>query len=235
MSINETFKLFEEYGINIKINKIELLNKYYELVINYPANLTNFRSYRDFFLYAVIDSILPLSHINIGRKVLDIGSGGGIPAIPLAIIYEKKDFTLVESSRKKAHALAFFVKELGLRNINIINTRVENLGRIYFEKFDTAILRAVARADVSLEYSAPYVKVMGKVILFKGKSYLDDEKVYAQKACEILGLIEKKVIKYNIEDKERLLVIYKKKGKTPKGFPRKPGIPEKRPLGGRFH
>ena len=114
--------------------------------------------------------------INQTPTALDIGSGGGFPGIPLAIMKPKWKFTLCESIKKKANFLEYLVKELNLTNVEIINARVETLHAtsLHKNKFDFVTARAVAKLDVLIKHSLPLLKKGGYLLAYKAKD-IDDE------------------------------------------------------------
>ena len=128
--------------------------------------------------------------------VLDIGSGGGFPAIPLAIMKPKWKFTLCESIKKKANFLEYLVKELNLTNVEIINARVETLRAtsLHKNKFDFITARAVARLDVLIKYSLPLLKKGGYLLAYKAKD-IDEEikKCKGEVISPLLKIFEKEV------------------------------------------
>ncbi|NLG33219.1 MAG: 16S rRNA (guanine(527)-N(7))-methyltransferase RsmG [Syntrophomonadaceae bacterium] len=167
-----------------------------------------------------------------GKKVIDIGSGAGFPGMVLAICNPTGLFTLVESDLKKGWFLERVKSELGLNNVDLISKRVEEVGQDqkHRESFDFCTARAVAAISVLLEYGIPLLKVGGELLLWKGKKYLE-EMEQAKKALQILGASVKGVYRYNSDENDkRVLISFKKLQPTSDKYPRRVGIPSKRPL-----
>jgi 16S rRNA (guanine527-N7)-methyltransferase len=170
------------------------------------------------------------------RKVVDIGSGAGFPGIPLKIYQQGLDITLLEATMKKVKFLRYISHKLGFeRTLEIIHGRAEEYGknRQYREKYDLAISRAVSNLAILAEYCLPFVNMGGIFISQKGGE-ISGELKSARKAIEVLGGRIREVIHYELlwrEEKiERNLVVVDKVEKTPENYPRRPGVPAKRPI-----
>ena len=167
------------------------------------------------------------------RSILDLGSGAGIPGIPLALYYPKKEVFLLEANTKKKRFIEFAIEELKLSNCTVLHGRAEDLGRKdeFREKFDIVATRAVAKLAVLLELSFPFIKIGGHLVAYKGPS-INDEISQAKAAICELRANDPLVINYSLKEQrgERNLLILKKKGYTPLKYPRRAGIPEKKPL-----
>lgn len=139
--------------------------------------------------------------------ILDIGSGGGFPAIPLAIMKPDWEFTLCESIKKKVSFLESLVKELNLNNVKIINTRVETLHATsqHKNKYDLVTVRAVAKLSKLIKYSIPLLKPKGFLTAYKAKD-IEDELKEAEKIVE-KNKLELKVYSKNLNGIERKLVV----------------------------
>ena len=194
---------------------------------NKKINLTSYRSESEIFTKLIRPSV------NLGTvlalpsqaRIIDIGSGPGIPGIPLAIQLQENAVVLVESIKKKAEFLEKVRVDLDLRNLKIISARAEVLGKHpdFRGCFDISVCRAIGGLGVSLELLAPFCMIGGKVIIFRGMN----EKVvpaYEEIKSE-LGLEFSDILKDIYEGK---VWIFNKTGETKGSYPRKPGIPEKR-------
>jgi len=216
--------------------KVQKINKYIDMLINYPVNLTAYENEKDAFENLILDSIIPIeaedSFLN-SKKIVDIGTGGGIPGLVWAIYFPEKEFYLVDSVSKKVEALKTFIKELNLTNVYLFRGRAEDFAKTHREYFDFATCKALARSDIALEYLAPLVKVNSYISLFKGPSYYTNEMKYTQNVLKKLNIAEFKEIEYEIgeDKKKRYFILFKKIGITPQNFPRQVGIPKKFPLG----
>lgn len=167
------------------------------------------------------------------ERVIDIGSGAGFPGLPLKIIYPGMHLTLVESVGKKVNFCRHVVQTLGLEGVEVIQERAEILGqsRAFREKYDWAIARAVAIMPVLMEYLLPLVRVGGAAMAMKGESG-PAEAHAAEHAIRVLGGHLRKLMPITLPGvvDERYLLIVDKVAATPSGFPRRTGIPTKKPL-----
>lgn len=223
--------LFLEYGIEISDDQLNKFRKYFELLVEYNErfNITAITDEIDVYKKHFIDSVLGKDLVKEGT-LIDIGSGGGFPAIPLKIMNENLAVTLVEATGKKCEFLRAVVSELGLINVSIINDRAELLIKKdnFRENFDYCTARAVARLNTLLEYCMPFVKVGGEFIAFKGDA--TDEVIEAKNAVKILGGELNFVKNYTLDDAKRALVSVKKIKPTDKKYPRGNGKERKNPL-----
>jgi 16S rRNA (guanine527-N7)-methyltransferase len=166
-------------------------------------------------------------------NLVDIGSGAGFPGIPLKIIYPNTKVTLVESVGKKAMFCQHIVSLLGLEGVNVINSRAEDLGQLreHREKYEWGVARAVANLRVLAEYLLPLIQVGGMMLAQKGESG-PAEVHTAEKVIKLLGGEVRQLISVTLPGvvEERHLVLVDKVAATPPGYPRKPGIPTKKPL-----
>lgn len=166
-------------------------------------------------------------------NLIDIGSGAGFPGIPLKIIYPNTKVTLVESVGKKAMFCQHVASMLGLEGVNVIHARAEDLGqkREHRERYDWGIARAVANMRVLAEYLLPLVQVGGTMLAQKGESG-PAEVHAAEKAIKLLGGEVRNLVSVTLPGvvEERHLVLVDKVAATPPGYPRKPGVPAKKPL-----
>lgn len=205
---------------------IDKLFNFNEIVYkkNEQINLTRIKKeesvYRNF-----LDSLndVVLKELAGVKSVIDIGSGSGFPAIALAIVFPKIKFTLVETTGKKVDFLVDAVKELKLDNVRVIKARAEELAhdRAYREKYDIVTARAVAKLSVLTELTSGFVKVEGKLLLYKGMNAKDELSI-AEKMFQQLRLEFAKVIKYTSfeEDDELYMVTIKKYGELYPMYPR---------------
>jgi len=164
-------------------------------------------------------------------KVIDIGTGAGFPSIPLAIMLDNVNFTLVETVGKKVNFLLDIKNKIELENIEIKKIRIEDLEKTI--KYDVAVSRAVALMPTLLEYCLPFVKMDGFLITYKGSNYLE-ELESSKNALEVLGGKVTEIKKYNLELNnevlERNLIIIKKIKETSIKYPRGGNKPRVKPL-----
>ena len=223
--------------INVKIEEYqaEKFYEYMKLLIewNEKINLTAITEPNDIILKHFIDSATIEQYIKPSSNVIDIGTGAGFPGIPLSILREDLNITLMDSLNKRIKFLDEVIKEIKLKSTDTIHSRAEELGRDkqYRAKFDIATSRAVASLNVLLEYMIPFVKVGGYCICMKG-SNIEEEVENSKKAMKLLNCKVEKIVKFDLPgtDYGRNIVIVKKIGETPNKFPRKPGTPAKEPI-----
>jgi len=167
------------------------------------------------------------------HRVIDVGTGAGFPGIPLKILYPNMELTLVESVGKKAMFCQHIVSVLGLEHVNVVHSRVEDLGQDpeHRESYDWALARAVAKLNILSEYLLPLVEIGGRMLALKGESG-PAEAQSAEKAMKILGGKLEQLIPVNLPGlaDDRYLVIVEKAARTPSKYPRKSGVPTKQPL-----
>jgi 16S rRNA (guanine527-N7)-methyltransferase len=167
------------------------------------------------------------------RRLIDVGTGAGFPGIVLKVLYPNMKLTLVESVGKKANFCTHIVQTLGLENVEVLSARAEDVGQnsAHREKYDWAVARAVAALPVLSEYLLPLVKVGGGILAQKGESG-PLEVQSAEKAFKLLGGRLRQLIKVELPGvaDERYLIVVDKSAATPPGYPRKAGIPSKKPL-----
>ena len=223
--------IFDKYQINLTEEQLKKFEKYYELLVFYNEkfNITAITEKSEVYKKHFIDSVLGVDKV-CGQTLIDIGSGGGFPAIPIKIVKEDISLTMLEATGKKCEFLKTVVKELGLNNVTVINGRAEDLAKKeeYREKFDVCTARAVARLNSLCEYCMPFVKVNGTFVAYKGDS--KEEVVESQNAIKILGGKIKEVVEYNLDDASRSLVCIEKIKNTDKKYPRGNGKERKNPL-----
>lgn len=166
-------------------------------------------------------------------RLIDIGTGAGMPGIPLKILYPRMKLTLVESIGKKIEFCRHIVTTLGLENVTLLTARAEELGqdKIHREQYDWAVARAVANLPVLSEYLLPLVKRGGGMLAQKGDS-APAEAQAALKAIHVLGGSLRQLMPIVLPGvaEDRYLVIVDKVAATPPGYPRRVGLPSKRPI-----
>lgn len=167
-------------------------------------------------------------------RVIDIGTGAGFPGVPLKILQPGLDLTFVEATAKKAGFLEHIVQVLSLEGAKVVAKRGEEVGQMaeHREAYDWAVARAVAPMPVLAEYLLPLVKVGGHALAQKGKG-ARAEAEEAEPAIRKLGAELGDLFPVTIPglDEERWLIVIKKTAPTPAAYPRRPGMPSKRPLG----
>jgi 16S rRNA (guanine527-N7)-methyltransferase len=177
-------------------------------------------------LVPVLSSITPASG---ALRVIDVGSGGGVPGLPLATVLPDVKFTLLEATGKKADFLRAAAKELGLKNVEVVQDRAERIGqdhRVYREKYDAAFARALGHLAVVAELCGPLVRQGGLVLAVKGAK-AERELHEAAKALGLIGLKHTETI----QTATGRIVVLEKTIRTPRDYPRRDGEPARVPLG----
>ena len=216
--------------------KLYLLENYFQEVIrrNEIINLTSVIDEKEFAEKHIIDSLYlnKLFYLSESGKLIDVGTGAGIPGIILKIVRADLNITLLDSVKKKTDFLNDVIEKLDLKNIYVINDRAENLGknREHRENYDYSVARAVSNLSTLAEFCLPFVKVGGFFLAMKGEK-AKEEIDGSIKAVEIMGGKIEDIISYDLPSgyKRKIIVIRKIKN-TPENYPRRPGIPEKRPI-----
>jgi len=182
-----------------------------------------------------LPNVVPLSSKEIPLLCIDVGTGAGFPGLPLKILRPALHMTLLESSRKKITFLEHLVECLELEGVELLWARAEQVGQDahYRERYDVVLARAVADLTVLVEYCLPLCRKGGRFIAQKGAE-LEAELKEAETATRLLGgrLREVKTLHLPGLKGPRSLVLIDKVGQTPAKYPRRPGIPSKRPLTG---
>ncbi len=224
-------------GVTLTFNQIEAFQWYANELRswNQRYNLTAITDPDEINIKHFIDSLscLQVERFRPPGNVIDVGTGAGFPGIPLKIVYPQFKMTLVESIGKKMEFCRHVISSLGLDGVDFVQARAENLGKNaqHRERYDWAIARAVAILPVLLEYLLPFIKLGGCAIVQKGETG-PAEAHSAEKALSVLGGEIKQVLPVELPKvtEPRYLIVVDKVACTPEKYPRKPGIPAKRPL-----
>lgn len=230
--------------INIEISdeQVKQFEKYYEMLVekNKVMNLTAITEKDEVIIKHFIDSIAIIPYLkeknislNNELRIIDIGTGAGFPGIPLKIMLPDVKFTLLDSLNKRVGFLNEVIFELQLTNIEAIHGRAEDIAfdSNYREGFDLCVSRAVANLSTLSEYCIPFVKKNGYFISYKAGDS-EEEINKSKNAIKLLGGKINKVEEFVLpeSDAERVFVMIKKLENTNKKYPRKAGVPAKKPL-----
>ena len=211
--------------------QIEKFVDFYNFLIetNKKFNLTRIVSENEFLEKHVIDSLSALPFLEKNSLVVDVGSGGGFPGIPLKIVRPDLRITMIDSVLKKVGFLNEAIKLLGLNGAIAVHARAEDFAAENREGFDVCVSRAVAPLSTLLEYCAPLTKVGGRVVAYKG-SGANEELAEANKAIDVFGLKLEIKHSYQIQGRASCLLIFKKERRTPNIYPRRNNKPRKDPI-----
>lgn len=231
-------QVFNQYEISITDYQIEQFNQYFELLVqwNEKINLTTITEYNDVVKKHFLDSCLLLKLYSvkdfIGKSIIDVGTGGGFPGIPLSIMMPNTNFVLMDSLNKRIDFLKKVVDILKLSNVKLVHGRAEDLGQdcAYREQFDICVSRAVAALPLLLEYCSPFIRKEGCLYLYKSKK-VNEEIRDSENALHLLNCkIRDNIELVNEDDYLRYLLEIEKVDHTPNKYPRKAGKPKKKPL-----
>ena len=230
-----------EWGLRIGADAKKRLLSYAGLLSRYEkANVIGTRNFEEILRRHVLDSLscLLFAPLFEARRVADIGSGGGLPGVPLAIVLAGAELTLLEATGKKAAFLRYVSEELELANVRVANVRVEEFAREEINRgtFDVCTTRALARLSVVAEYSLPLLRLGGSVVAMKGRLDAGERDEGARALDELGGRVREEVpVRYSSgkEQGERRLLLVEKTRETPGVYPRRTGVPARYPLGSR--
>ncbi|RKX55146.1 MAG: 16S rRNA (guanine(527)-N(7))-methyltransferase RsmG [Thermotoga sp.] len=220
---------------NSKIGKFEV----YVDLLRCWTKRTNLISFEEKELWdeVILDSLVPyfmgFSIFQLDNlEVVDVGTGAGIPGIPIAVVKDGWKFHLIESVKKKVEFLSFVVKRLNLSNVVIHRARVEEFALENRGKFDLVFERAVASTPAMIEYCAPLLEIGGEAFIYGGvKNHLSLEK--GKEKVEELGLRIEGVHRYELGEndiKRRCIIHLRKTHETPSTYPRRVGMAVKKPI-----
>ncbi|MBX4267041.1 16S rRNA (guanine(527)-N(7))-methyltransferase RsmG [Clostridium estertheticum] len=227
----------DNVGLKFDQDKYDQFMLYKDLIKewNEKINLTAIKEDEAIVQKHFIDSmkVFKFDQLKNAKNVIDIGTGGGFPGIPMKIIKPEVNIVLLDSLNKRIIFLNEVINRLDLKNIKAIHGRAEDFAqeKQYREKFDVAVSRAVANLTVLSEYCIPYVKVGGYFVAMKGPA-VEEEIKLSKNAIRMLGGQIEHIEKVQIEgsDLNHNLVIIKKISQTHKKYPRKAGMVAKVPL-----
>lgn len=238
--LDELKDIKNKFNLSLTDKQASELEKYVDLIkeTNAKFNLVSKSALENLYEEHIADSLsfglLDLDDYNLTPEfsLIDIGSGGGFPAIPIAILYPESVVACLDSVGKKMNFLKEVSEKLS-RKLDIQNDRIENLARDkkYRELFDIVTARALSGLNVLLEYSIPFLKVGGILVAYKTQADADEiDKL--QNVCKILGCEVDKIHYYDLDGKDlkRCLIVFRKTKPTNDKYPRSVGSPAKNPL-----
>ena len=226
-----------EAGIPLTAEQIGQFSVYHEMLLDWNTrmNLTALTAPEDVAVKHIIDSLTAYDAalFDGARTLIDVGTGAGLPGIPLAVYVPHLTVTLLDSLNKRVRFLTEVTAAMGLQNVRCIHARAEEAARTAEHRaaYDIAVSRAVARLPVLLEYTLPFVRVGGTLLALKGRAYAEEQKE-ARRAAEVLGggrITARPVHLPGLDDVRAILTVTKER-QTPAAYPRGGGAPARRPL-----
>ncbi|EHJ52490.1 16S rRNA (guanine(527)-N(7))-methyltransferase RsmG [Streptococcus macacae] len=237
MTPEEFYKALKKYDIILSHHQKQQFHLYFELLVewNKKMNLTAITKEKEVYLKHFYDSLAPVLTGYIPNEpltILDIGAGAGFPSLPMKIICPQLKITIIDSLNKRILFLKALAEALELTDVYFYHGRAEDFGhnQHFRAQFDIVTARAVARIQVLSELTIPFLKVGGQLLALKA-SAASEELEAAKNALRLLFSRVSKSYNYHLPNgDERNLIIISKKKETPNQYPRKAGIPNKKPL-----
>ena len=230
-------KALELMGAPSDEQTVNKYQQYMEGVLdwNEKVNLTNITDPQEFVIKHFIDSIICVDYPEFeeASRIIDVGTGGGFPGVPLAIAAPDKEFILMDSLNKRLKIIDELCGQIGINNVTTVHARAEELAKnkAHREQYDLCVSRAVANMATLAEYCLPFIRVGGCLMAYKGPD-AEKEVEEARKALYLLGGQVEEIREGNLKEFgiDHKVVIIKKVKNTPSKFPRKAGTPAKEPL-----
>lgn len=225
------------FDIELSSRQLSQFSDYQELLLewNQRISLTAVTGHEAVQIRHFLDSLSCVAATGnlTGQSLIDVGTGAGFPGLPLKILFPELDLTLIESVGKKVRFLNLVAGELGLSGVEIVAERAEVVGQdpAYREKYDWAVSRGVAKIAVLVEYLLPLCRIGGHALAQKGGGTPSVVSA-ANQAIEVLGGGNPDLRPIDLPGtvKTHFLVVIPKVAPTPEKYPRRPGMPSKRPL-----
>ena len=231
----------ERLGVPLNAEQLDRFRRYHLEIADWSSrvNLTTVTGleevqYRHFLDSLSVITVLPPALLASGVRVLDVGSGAGLPGLPLKIAFPTLTVTLLEATAKKTAFLAHVCRLLGLHDVDVITGRAEALAHDpgHRESYDLVLSRAIGRLPVVAELTLAFCRLDGVVVAHKTWAGIKEEVRSASRAIELMGgrLGKVEQIARRGLDGGGALVVLDKADTTPDRYPRRPGVPARRPL-----
>ena len=227
----------DEAGIQLTAEQIGQFSVYNEMLLDWNTrmNLTALTAPEDVAVKHIIDSLTAYDAalFDGARTLIDVGTGAGLPGIPLAVYVPHLTVTLLDALNKRVRFLTEVTAAMGLQNVRCIHARAEEAARTAEHRaaYDIAVSRAVARLPILIEYTLSFVRVGGTLLALKGRAYAEEQKE-ARRAAEVLGggrITARPVHLPGLDDVRAILTVTKER-QTPAAYPRGGGAPTRRPI-----
>ncbi|MFS9438905.1 16S rRNA (guanine(527)-N(7))-methyltransferase RsmG [Streptococcus sobrinus] len=237
MTPQEFYDLLAQEGFHLSDKQKHQFESYFNLLVewNQKINLTAITDKNDVYLKHLYDSLAPVLQGLITDspiKLLDIGAGAGFPSLPMKILCPQLDITIIDSLNKRINFLNLLAEELELTGVHFYHGRAEDFGqdKSFRASYDIVTARAVARMQVLSELTIPFLKVNGQLLALKAAA-ADQELIQAQGALKLLFAKVTENRTYQLPNgDQRTITIVEKKKETPNKYPRRAGLPNKKPL-----
>ncbi|MCR8967102.1 16S rRNA (guanine(527)-N(7))-methyltransferase RsmG [Streptococcus zalophi] len=237
MTPEEFYDALAEKNITLSQFQKQQFEDYFHFLIewNEKINLTTITEKKEVYLKHFFDSIAPILFDFLSNKpitLLDIGAGAGFPSLPIKIIFPDIQVTIIDSLNKRIQFLTLLAEKLQLKNVSFYHGRAEDFGqnKAFRGQFDVVTARAVARMSVLSELTLPFLKINGQVIALKA-SAIEEELSDAKNALTALFAKVTESFDYQLPNGDpRNITLLTKTKETPNRFPRKAGVPNKKPL-----
>lgn len=228
-----------QHAPSLTKEQLDALDVYYTLLMDHASqyNLTSIHEEAEVAVKHFYDSLVFGSALGLegkkGATILDLGTGAGFPGLVLAIVHPECRFTLVDAVNKKVNFIRAVASALGLMNVEALHARSEALGQdpSYRERFDVGVARGVAYLPTLSEYLLPLIRVGGRMVLSK-ELPCEEELERSRNALEVLGARYRESAPYELPlyGNRRALLVFDKVAPTPGKYPRREGVPSKKPL-----
>lgn len=227
----------QEHDIQLTPGQLEQFELYFRELVswNEKMNLTGITERSQVYTKHFYDSLTLAFYLKLGeiKTLADIGSGAGFPGIPLKIVFPHLKLTIVDSLSKRINFLQHVVDTLGLKDVQLIHGRAEDVARQFAHRdaYEVVTARAVARLSLLNEFCLPFTRKDGIFAAMKGSDPAEELAEAGRSFKELRAELDRvESFSLPVEDYSRHIILVRKTGATPAKYPRKPGVPAKSPL-----